>query len=130
MILDTFSFRLNLKLILLNEVFNINKNGWVNKQIERTKNQIWEFKTRPGLKIDLGMCYENESQILEYYGSDERQLPILNKLLLIKSSFDESIFDDPNLGRIFVEEPSNPKKIFQFLIKVIFSIYKTSARSS
>ena len=103
--------------MLLQQLNNWSRNEWVKAEIERTKNQIWKSKTRSGLKIDLGMCYENESQILHYYGSDERQLAILNKLLLIKSSFDESIFDDPNLGRIFVEEPSNAKKIMQFLIK-------------
>ena len=120
--IDTFSFRLNLKLLLLKQLENWTKTNWLSKEVEKTKNQIYKFKTRKGLKIDLGMCYEREFQILEYYGSDERQLPILNKLLLIKSSFDSSIFDDPNLGRIFVEEPSNTIKSLQFLFKLILWI--------
>ncbi len=116
--IDTFSFGLNLKLIFFQRIANWSNIKWIKNKIDQTSKQIYKFKTRTGLKIDLGMCYENESQITEYYRSDERQLPILNKLLLIKSSFDESIFEDPNLGRIFVEEPSYGKKIIQLLVKI------------
>lgn len=117
--IDTFSFVLNLKLISLIEILKITKNTWIENQIERTKTQIWEYKNRTGLKIDLGMCYEKEEQVTEYYGSDERQLPILHKLLLIESAFDPNIFEDPNLGRIFVAEPFAIVKVLQFIIKII-----------
>ncbi len=115
---DTFSFRSNLKLILLSELLCFVKAPIIKKQIQKSKKEIWQFKNRNGLKIDLGMCYENEEQITNYYENEERQLPILNKLLLIKSSFDSSIFEDPNFGRIFVEEPNDLKKVFQFLVKI------------
>jgi hypothetical protein len=119
---DTFSFVLNLKLLFFGEVFRITKGAWAEKQIKTIKAQIWEFKNRLGLKIDLGMCYENEDQVANYFGNDERQLPILNKLLLIKSVFEPSIFDDPNLGRIFVEEPSDILKVFQWVTKIVLWI--------
>jgi hypothetical protein len=119
---DTFSFVLNLKLLFFGEVFRLTKIIWAETQIKNTRTQIWEFKNRLGLKIDLGMCYENEEQVANYYGNDERQLPILNKLLLIKSAFDPDIFDDPNLGRIFVEEPSDFLKAFQLIIKIFLWI--------
>ena len=121
--IDTFSFRLNLRLIFLSELFNFSKNNMIKKQIETTQRQIWEFKNRKGLKLDLGMCYENEEQINNYYGSDERQLPIINKLLLVKSAFDSEIFDDVNFGRLFTEEPLEWKKLLQLISKMILWIW-------
>jgi hypothetical protein len=121
--IDTFSFVLNLKLISIIEILKITKNAWIEKQIEKTKTQIWEYKNRTGLKIDLGMCYENEEQVTKNYGNDERQLAILHKLLLIKSAFDPDIFEDPSLGRIFVEEPSSFLKILQTILKIILWIF-------
>jgi hypothetical protein len=120
---DTFSFVLNLKLLFFGEVFRLTKIIWVEKQINNTRKQIWEFKNRIGLKIDLGMCYENEEQIEEHYGNDERQLAILHKLLLIKSAFDPNIFDDSNLGRIFVEEHSDILKAFQWVVRIMLWIF-------
>jgi hypothetical protein len=120
---DTFSFVLNLKLMFLAEMLKLSKSAWIVRQIETTKTQIWEFKNRLGLKIDLGMCYENEVQIEAHYGTDERQLAILHKLLLIKSAFDPSIFDDSNLGRIFVEEPSDILKAIQWVIGIMLWIF-------
>jgi hypothetical protein len=119
---DTFSFTLNLKLILLSELFRINKSNWVENKIKITKADIWEFKNRLGLKIDLGMCYEKEEQVTKYYGNDERQLPILHKLLLIESAFDPNIFEDSNLGRIFAAEPFAIVKVLQFIIKILLWI--------
>jgi hypothetical protein len=83
----------------------LHKNNFLQNQINSLNIKIWDYKYRSGLKVDLGMSYESEQQILEYYGNDERQLPILNKLLLVKSGFDKDLFDDTNFGRIYTDEP-------------------------